>query len=125
MPIYLYQNRETLEIKEVLQSMTEKHEYFEDGREWKRVFTVPRASIDTKIDHNSASEFINKTGNKKGTVGDILDLSAEMSEKTASSEGEDPVKRKFFDNYKKANKGAKHLADTPKKIETKSAIIDF
>ncbi len=125
MPLYLYQNEETGEIKEILQGMNDKHEYYQDGIAWKRIFTIPNASIDTTIDPHSAKDFVNKTGSKKGTVGDMMDLSAELSEKRASATGEDPVKRKFFDDYKKKNKGKKHLKDTPKKIETKSAIIEF
>ena len=50
----------------------------------------------------------------------------ELSEKRAaqSATGEDPLKRKYFDNYEKKN-GKKHLADKPKSIETKNVKIDF
>lgn len=124
MPIYLYSHPETNEIKEVLQSMKEEHSYSEDGVQWRRVFTIPTASIDTKIDPFSASEFIRKT-NKKGTVGDVMDLSAELSEKRAESSGkEDPVKRKLFSDYK--NKvGKDHLMDKPKTIETSKVKIEL
>ena len=56
--------------------MTEDHVYFHsEGLEWKRVFTAPNASIDTRIDPNSSTEFIRKTENKKGTIGDMMDYS--------------------------------------------------
>ena len=54
-----------------------------------------------------------------------MDYSAELSEKRAAlNGGEDPIKRKHFDNYEKKT-GKKHLKDKPKKIETKNATIEF
>lgn len=125
MPIYIYHNEETGETKEIVQSMKEDHVYFEDGIQWKRVFTVPTASIDTKIDPFSQKQFVEKTGNKKGTMGNIMDLSAELSKKREQSNGkEDPVKRKHFSDYEK-KVGKKHVADKPKTIETSKFKIDF
>lgn len=126
MPIYLFQNQETEEITEVFFGMNDDKKHIdENGLEWKRIFTVPNASIDTKIDPNSAKEFVQKTGNKKGTVGDMLDLSAELSAKREAKDGKDSVKEKFFEDYKKKTNGKKHMSDTPKKIETKTATITF
>ena len=124
MPIYLYHNDTSGETKEVFQRMNDVHEYEEDGIKWRRLFTCPMASIDTKIDPDSPKQFLDKTGNKKGTMGDLMDLSAELSSKRERG-GEDPVKRKFFDDYKTKNKGQRHLQDTPKKIDTKVATIEF
>jgi len=122
--IYLYKHPETGEVKEVLQGMNDEHVYEEDGHIWQRIFTVPSASIDTKIDPFSSSEFIRKT-NKRGTVGDVMDLSAELSEKRAESHGkEDPVKRKMFSDYKK-KVGKDHLLDKPKVIENSKVKIEF
>ena len=124
--IYIYQHPETGEIEEVVQSMNDEHVFFKDGIKWNRVFTKPYASIDSKIDPNSVKDFVSKTGSKKGTVGDMLDLSAELSEKRAEKHGgEDPIKRKYFDDYKKNTKGKKHLLDKPKKIKTDIATIEF
>lgn len=124
MPVYLYLNEETGEIKEIVQSMMEEHVYSEDGINWKRVFTVPKTSIDTKIDPFSANEFIRKT-NKKGTVGEVMDLSSELSEKRAEKTGEgDPVKKKLFNDYEK-RVGKKHLLDKPKVIENSKFKIEL
>lgn len=129
MPLYCYQNEETGEIKDVFQGMNDVHEYFgEDGSEdgWKRVFTVPQASIDSHIDPFKASDFAAKTGGKKGTYGDLLDRSAELSEKRADSNGGvDPIKQKYFENYSKERRGAKHHAELPKKIDNKNFTVDF
>lgn len=125
MPLYLYSHPETGETKEIIQSMKEDHVYFEDGIQWKRIFTVPTASIDTKIDPFSQRQFIEKTGNKKGTVGNMMDLSAELSQKREQLNGkEDPIKRKHFSDYEK-KVGKKHVADKPKTIETSKVKIDF
>lgn len=124
-PIYLYQHPETEEIKEILQGMNDPHVFEEDNIQWNRVYTVPRASIDTKINPFSANEFVAKTGSKKGTVGEVMDLSAELSEKRAESTGgTDPVKQKLFNDYKNKT-GKKHLLDKPKVIETKIAKIEL
>ena len=50
MPEYLYEDPETGEKVSVSQGINENHKYNVDGKEFDRVFTVPNASIDTKID---------------------------------------------------------------------------
>ena len=125
MPYYLYQNPETKEVKEIWQGMNETHTYMEDGKPWQRIFTSPNTCIDGVLSNVSQQKFVEKTANMKGTVGDILDYSAELSERRAERNGgTDPVKKKHFEEYKQ-KVGKKHLADVPKKIETKSAIIEF
>lgn len=129
MPVYIYHNVSTNEYREVFQSMKEKHEYFgENGDEnsWKRVFTVPQASIDSVVDPFSSQQFTEKTYNKKGTYGDLIDRSAELSAKRAEiAGGVDPVKQQYFDNYSKARKGAKHPDQLKKKFENKHVTVDF
>ncbi len=107
--IYLYKNPETGEIKEIVQGMNDVHEYEEDGVEWNRVFTVPQASIDTKIDPFSKNAFIDKTRNNS-TMGDMWDRSRELSDRRAqeSGEGVDPVKQKYIKDYKKKRGGKDH-----------------
>jgi hypothetical protein len=127
MAFYLYKNPETEEVKEIWQNMNDEHVYSEGGVEWKRVYTKPHAAVQaaSKLDPFNKRGFIDKTGNMKGTIGDMMGLSEEMSAKRAEKAGnEDPVKRKFFDNYEK-NIGKKHLADKPKRIERKGISIDF
>jgi flagellar biosynthesis/type III secretory pathway M-ring protein FliF/YscJ len=127
MPIYLYQNPETEEVKEIIQTMNEEHVYQEDGVDWKRIFTKPNASIQSlsSLDPFNKRDFIDKTGNMKGTVGDMMGLAEEMSAQRSEKTGtEDPVKRKFFDNYEK-NIGKKHLADKPKRIERNGISVDL
>jgi hypothetical protein len=98
--IYVYQNPEDGRVVEVSQGMNDVHEYFEDGIKWNRVFTVPNAAIDTKIDPFSAQAFADKTA-KKGTMGDIFDRSKEMSEARKDKLGYDPVLKKEVESYRK------------------------
>jgi hypothetical protein len=111
MPIYEYQNPETGELIEVLQTMVEDHVYFDsDGLEWKRVFTAPNMSVDSQIDPYSSKDFVQKTENKKGTIGDMMDYSKELSQERAEKNGGvDPVKEKYYKDYSDKRKGAKHV----------------
>ena len=108
MPEYIYENPETGEQVTVLQSVHEEHIYEIDGVVYDRVYTLPNTSIDTKIDPDSASDFREKV---KGTIGDLWDQSKELSEKREAWHGQDPVKKKFFEDYSKTRKGAKHPKD--------------
>lgn len=115
MPIYLYENRETGEIKEVFQSMNEKHEYSENGVQWHRVLVNPQVAIDSHIkDPFSKEEFLSKTAQKKGSVGDWIDRSTELSERRANKEGLDPVKEKYYKEYAKKRRG-KQLPEVRKR----------
>jgi hypothetical protein len=128
MPIYIYKHPEEEDYKEVFQKMNDSHEYFDsDGLEWKRVFTVPNASIDSHIDPHSQKEFVDKTSSKKGTVGDMMNHSKEMSEMRAESNGGvDPVKEKYYKDYSAKRNGAKHFAEVKEKAnQNKQISVDF
>jgi hypothetical protein len=128
MPVYIYHNTETNEFCEIVQRMNEPHEYFgKDGGEssWKRVFTSPNASIDSHVDPFSSKQFVDKTQNKKGTYGDLLDRSAELSAKRSEIIGGiDPVKQKYYENYSKTRKGAVHQ-DLKQTFESKHISVDY
>lgn len=88
--------------------MNEPHVYSEDGEEWERVFTVPQASVDTKVDPFSKTKFLEKT-NKGATIGEMWDRSAELSQQRAEkSGGVDPIKQQHMENYKKVRGGKIH-----------------
>lgn len=124
MPLYLFENTQTGETREVPFSMSDDKVYNgEDGRElgqWKRVFLVPQASIDSQIDPFDKNAFINNLATKKGeTLGTTFDRSAEMSERRAAlRDGVDPVKQKALDAYAAKRNGKRHpdeLKQTVKK----------
>ena len=58
MPIYIFQNPNTKEIKEIIQSMNEEHIYIDsNGLKWDRIFASPQTSIkDTKLDFRSKKD---------------------------------------------------------------------
>lgn len=114
MPTYIYIDDETQEVHEVFQKMSDIHEYIINGKKLRRVWTVPQASLDQKIDPFSQKDFLKKTANA-GTIGELWDRSAEWSEKRKDKVGgEDPIRRKELDNYSKERKGKKHELDRNK-----------
>ncbi len=133
MPIYLYQNIETEEIKEVYQSVHDKHEYSENGIKFQRVFTIPNASSNTQINPFSSKEFVSKLDNKKGeTIGSTMDRAAELSAKRAEKNGKDPIKEKYYKDFSKRHKGLQHptqvkenCAPTIKKLADLGIKVNF
>jgi hypothetical protein len=93
-----------------------------EGQKWRRMPTLPCAQTDTKIDENSAADFIRKTGQMKGNYGELMDYSAEMSAKRAAkNNGLDPVKEKFYSDSK-AKTGLEH--PDVKKRNAKKALAE-
>ena len=127
MPIYVYKHPEREEYREVFQGMNDEHVYSEDDVEWSRVFLAPNASIDNTIDPFNKQQYIDATYNKKGAIGDMMDLSSELSAKRAEkSGGLDPVKEKFYNNYSKERNGAEHPNRLKEKgYESKNIKIDY
>ena len=116
MPLYIFKHPETGEEIEVVQSMKDEHIYIdESGAKWDRVFFATNASIDTQGDCFSKEDFARRTAKQGMTVGDMWDLSKEMSNKREKIAGDDPVKKKYFKNYEKKRKGDKHDYDPKKK----------
>jgi hypothetical protein len=126
MPIYTYEHPETGERVDIVQTMSEDHSYTdENGLKWNRVFSIPNASTDSQIDPNNPQAFLDATRNKKGSMGDLLDKSKELSEKRADKNGgSDPIKDKFFKEYSDSRKGAKH-PEQKKKYESKRIKVDY
>ncbi len=125
MPIYTYKHPNQEEYREEVQGMNDKHVYFDsDGLEWKRVFTVPNASIDSQIDPHSSKDFINKTANKKGSMGDMMDYSKDLSYQRAEKNGGvDPIKENYYKDYSSKRNGAKHM-DQMKDVAKKNSQIN-
>ncbi len=128
MPEYTFYRESTGEQRGVFQAMNDPHVYHgknNDENDWIRVFHVPATSIDSKIDPSRPQDFVEKTGKKRGTIGNLLDVSQELSEKRAEIHGGvDPVKQKFFEDYAKNRKGKKHPLQM-KTFENKDFKIEF
>ena len=120
MPVYIFQKDK--KIVEIILGMNDPKVYFgEDGKEegWERVWTNPNASIDSQWDADSSADFINKSNNKKGSYGDLLDKSKELSEKREKKYGIDPQKEKYLNDWSKQRKGKKH----PEKLKKEAREI--
>jgi hypothetical protein len=111
MPMYSFISDKG-KIEEVFFGMNDEKIYNgKDGKEigkWKRLWTVPNASFDSvPLDPYSAKDFARVT-NKGGSVGDLFDRSAELSEKRVQKDGIDTFKEGFYKEYKKKHKGNEH-----------------
>ncbi len=109
MPNYIFAHPKTGEIKEIFQQINDKHEYSENGIKFQRVFTRPNMAVQTKIDPMNPKDFLEKTKNSKGTMGDLFDRSQELSEKRKQIIGKDPIKEQSDREYSKKRKGKKRI----------------
>lgn len=126
MPIYIYQNPQNGQFKEIIQSMNDVHEYSENNLKWDRVFTIPQASIDTNADPFNSNQFLDVTKNKRGTYGNMLDYSKELSEKRSQIVGgSDPVKDNYYKKYSQDRGGTKHPDTFKKVIENKNVRVEL
>lgn len=109
MPIFLYSNPKTNKVIEVIQSVHDKHEYIDkNGLKWQREFTIPHMSIDAvNIDPFNSKDYVKAT-NKKGTIGDLMDRSKELSIKREEKAGIDDLKETHYKNYSKRRNGRVH-----------------
>ena len=120
MPIYLFSNPENdNDIVEVVMSVHDEHVFCKDGVKWNRVFTKPTASIDTKWNAHSQKDFIEKTGKKRGTLGEMWEKSEELSKQREKDLGQDPLKTKFYENYKKTHGNTDHSDIRKQKLKKK------
>jgi len=126
MPLYLFKHPHEEFFAEVFFHMEDVKEYIDsDGNQWIRQYTSPQLKTEASIDPWNNADFVNKT-NQKGTLGDLMDRSAELSAKRADQNGGvDPVKEKYYSNYAKKRKGQQHPDKMPKSFEDKNIKIDL
>jgi len=111
MPLYTFEHPETNESIDLVFGMNDEKIYIdENGIKWNRVFSSPNAALDLNSDPFSSKGFVEKT-NSKGTMGDLMSRSQEMSEKRKNKLGYDPVQKKYFQEYSKKRRGVKHHLD--------------
>ena len=126
MPLYVFQNPNTGENVEVFFHMDEEKEYIdEEGLKWSRVLLSPQLNTEASIDPWSNDDFVNKTSNTQGSIGDLMDRSQELSFKRSEEHGGvDPVKEKYYKKYSEKRNGAKHQ-DQMQKFENKDVKVDY
>lgn len=127
MPLYTFMHPKTEETIDVFFHMSDDKLYTdENGTEWIRQYFSPELNTTGKTDPWNSKQFVEKTGRTTGKVGDMLDLSQEMSKERASQNGGvDPVKEKYYKNYSKERNGAIHEDKKPKSFENKHVKIDL
>lgn len=129
MPIYSFFCEETETYEDVFFHMNDVKNYNgKDGSEigkWRRVYTSPNASIDSKINPFSSKDFVEKTGKKRDTYGSLLDRAKEASIKRTDKEGFDPVRNKYLADYKKTNGVELFDSNKNKVIKSKGITVDF
>lgn len=127
MPTYTFIDDDSGEVFDVVQSMNEKHELTINGKQMRRVFHIPQASIDTKVSPSNEGAFLEKTSKMRGTIGDMQDFSKELSEKRGGEH--DPVRQSYYKDYAKKRKGKDHpdvmkkkRQERLKKLESKMGV---
>lgn len=113
MPVYDFIHVRTGKVESVYLTMDAPKVYAgANGKQkgkWKRLWSKPEASTDTRIDPHSQKDFVRATGKGKGKMGDLWDRAAELSHERASRNGGvDPIKEGFYKEYSKRHKGTKH-----------------
>ena len=128
MPLYVYKHPEKEEYIEVFQGMNDEHIYSHNGIEWERQFPAPEISSQKIVNPWDSNAFVNQTGDSKGTIGDLMDRSTELSEMRAKENGGvDPIKDKKFKEYSKIRGGLKDPLDpsSKKTIENNHVKVKF
>lgn len=105
--------------------MNDEHKYFEGEVEWRRVYTVPTASVDNKIDPFSSRDFVEKTGRKRDNYGSLLDRAKDAHLARVAKEGRDVVKEKWLNNYETTNNTKFFDSSKDKVIKKNGVTIDF
>lgn len=105
--IYQFIHPRTEEVIEVSQKMDEDHVYIDsDGEEWVRVWSSPAALVDGKLTADTTEgEFVRRTGGKNYSLGQMWDLSKDLSRKREKQRGNDPLKESYLKGYSKRRKG--------------------
>jgi predicted nucleic acid-binding Zn ribbon protein len=127
MPLYSFTHPETGEIKDIFFHMDEEPKEFTDkeGTPWNREWSSPQLNTQGSVDPWSNADFVNKTAGK-GTMGDLLDRSKELSDQRAQEAGgKDPIKEKYYKKYAKDRGGAPHPDKMKKTFENKNIKIEL
>lgn len=132
--VYKFQHKITGESHEVEMPMKDYKLYkgpSGNDDQWERIYEAPQINMGVStakaIDAWDSKSFVERTGKMKGTVGDLEKHAAELSDKRAkeSLTGEDPLKRKYFNDYSRKRGGKKHVSDLKKTVENKHIKVDL
>ncbi len=127
MPFYTFLNPKTKEVLDLFFHMNDEKEYIdEDGIKWDRQWHTPELNATGSSDAWDSKKFVEKTGRSRGKLGDMLDMSSDLSKERASGNGGvDPLKENYYKRYTKERNGAIHPDKNPKTFENKHVKIDL
>ena len=127
MPLYTFSHPQSGETIDIYFKMNEKKEYIDEhGTTWVREYYSPELNTTGKTNPWDSKQFVEKTGKTRGKMGDMMDLSAELSKERASqNNGVDPVKEKYYKQYSKERMGSTHPDKLKKTFENKHIKIDL
>tara|TARA_Y100001951_G_scaffold103702_1_gene113154 strand:- start:775 stop:1176 length:402 start_codon:yes stop_codon:yes gene_type:complete len=132
--VYKFQHKITGESHEVEMPMKNYEPYKGpngNDDQWERIYEAPQINMGVStakaIDAWDSKSFVERTGKMKGTIGDLENHAAELSAKRAkeSLTGEDPLKRKYLNDYSQKRGGKKHVADLKKTVENKHIKVEL
>ena len=120
MPFYIFESEKGEIVEKFFHMMENKQFFGPDGKFWRRIYLKPQMSIDSIIkDPLSSKEFINNSSRKTGVLGDLIEQSAELSQKREKLCGLDPIKSKYIKNWEKKRK---RLHPENRKIKCKNEL---
>ena len=102
MPTYLFKHPDSGETVEIVQKMNDPHDYTDENNvKWDRIFLSPNTSVgDNLINADTTQdEFVKKTKEKNYNLGEMWNLSRELSAKRKRVAGVDHVKEKTKKEY--------------------------
>ena len=101
MPIYTFQHPKSGKVVEVIQRMSEPHVYVDAKNvTWIRIFSNPQVAFNTILSATDSKTFVEKTRGKNYSLGQMWDLSAELSAKREGASGVDEIRVKAESTYK-------------------------
>ncbi len=108
MPVHDFRNPVTDEVTSVyVPANAQTHEHqtqIINGQIYKRVWDSFNLAISTAQNDGTRTDFQRATEGKKMSVGDMYDMSAEMSAKRAAlAGGIDPIKQTTYDKFEREN----------------------
>jgi len=117
MPLYTFCLRSNAAVeKDFFFSMKEVPKIGEmvsiGGKKWIRIISKNVNGLVKGSDNPcSVNQFMQKSYDRKGSVGNLIDESKELSEKRKKKFGRDPIQEKYFKDYSKKRGGRKHHLD--------------
>lgn len=126
MPVYSFASLEGKEIS-VLVRLDEpdkaRQVQIVDGVTYKRIYSAPLAAVDTVKGSLEQRDFNRVTQNKNLKVGDMWEISQEMSKDRADKNGGyDPVREKMYDKHLKEF-GKPHKDVIDRNVREKTAKV--